>query len=140
MGGKNPYLKNIESPKLPAKRYSVLFVAQDGTQKTIDVDPEKLPLGDTGLPGSLLDIALNNGIEIDHACGGVLACSTCHIWVQKGLNSCGEASDEELDQIEKAPKNNSQSRLACQCIPDGSAEKVEVKIPKWNRNQVSEHK
>src|ERR1700687_3996472 len=82
MGGTNPY---IERPKvqLPKKKFKVTFV--DKGERVVEVDPSKIPYGPTGLPGSLLDIALNNGVEIDHACGGVAACSTCHVYVKKGM-------------------------------------------------------
>ena len=105
--------------------------------KVIEVDPEKLPFGETGLPGSLLDIALSHGIEIDHACGGVAACSTCHVRVKEGLASCNEAEDFELDLIDAAPGNSFDSRLSCQTCPNGSVDLV-VEIPEWNRNLAKE--
>jgi 2Fe-2S ferredoxin len=133
MGGKNPYLKSQEA-ELPTQKYVVRYVS---AERTIEVDPEKIPYGTTGQPGSLLDIALAHDIEIDHACGGVAACSTCHVIVKKGLESCNEASDEELDMLDMAPAITLQSRLACQCVPNGSQE-IEVEIPNWNRNAVRE--
>ena len=135
MAGKNPYLKT-ETPPKPLKAYSLSIPA---LTKTIPVDPAKVPYSATGLEGSILEIALAHGIEIDHACGGVLACSTCHVIVKKGLESCNEPSDEELDQLESAPKTTFQSRLACQCIPNGSSS-VEIEIPAWNRNLAREGK
>ena len=105
--------------------------------QTIEVDPASLPLGETGLPGSILDIAMGNGIEIDHACGGVSACSTCHVFVKQGGNSCNEAEDFELDMLDNAPGNSINSRLSCQACPDGTTDLV-VEIPNWNRNLVRE--
>ena len=102
----------------------------------IDVDPENLP-DEEGQPGSLLALLLNAGIEVDHVCGGVVACSTCHVYVTKGFDSAPEAIDEEEDQLDFAPALRDDSRLACQCVPDGS-EDVEVELPEWNRNEVSE--
>ncbi len=133
MGGKNPYLREqkIEAAKKPFR------VTYKPINKVIEVNPEKIPYGNTGLAGSLLDIALANGIDIDHACGGVAACSTCHVIVKKGLKSCNEATDEELDQLDNAPSPTLQSRLACQCVPNGT-EEIEVEIPSWNRNAVRE--
>ena len=90
-----------------------------------------------GTGESLLDIALGAGIEIDHACGGVCACSTCHIKLKDGSASCSESSEQEEDQLDKAPGVSAQSRLACQCIPSGSQDLV-VEIPIWNRNRVRE--
>ena len=82
-------------------------------------------------------VALGAGIEIDHACGGVCACSTCHVQVDGGLETCNEANDAEEDQLDLAPGLTETSRLACQCVPDGSAP-LRVVIPAWNRNLVSE--
>jgi 2Fe-2S ferredoxin len=101
------------------------------------VRPGEEPTGGTGLPGSLLDMALGSDIDIDHACGGVSACSTCHIIVREGLDSCTESTEGEEDQLDKAPGLTPQSRLACQCVPDGS-KNIIVEIPNWNRNLVRE--
>jgi len=133
MGGKNPYLPEPKT-ELPQQSYKMSFRPGD---ISIAVEPKKIPYGKTGLPGSILDIALANGIDIDHACGGVAACSTCHVIVKQGLKSCNEAMDEELDQIDNAPSPTLQSRLACQCVPNGN-EEVIVEIPSWNRNNVRE--
>jgi ferredoxin, 2Fe-2S len=90
-----------------------------------------------GKPGSLLAIALAHDIEVDHACGGVCACSTCHVIVKRGFDSLAPASEDEEDMLDNAPGLSLQSRLACQAVPDGSAD-LEVEIPHWNRNLVSE--
>ena len=92
-----------------------------------------------GEPGSVLDWADQNDIDIDHACGGFAACSTCHIIVREGLDSCNEISEAEDDMLDEAPGLTLQSRLACQCIPDGSQDLV-VEIPGWNRNLAKEGK
>lgn len=90
-----------------------------------------------GLPGSVLDFAHRNGIEIDHACGGFAACSTCHVIIREGYDSCNEISDEEDEMLDEAPGLSMKSRLACQCIADGSVDLV-VEIPTWNRNLARE--
>jgi 2Fe-2S ferredoxin len=133
MGGTNPYLPDREIPK-PQKKYKITF---RNTKETIEVDPAKIPYDDHGLEGSILEIALAHGIEIDHACGGVAACSTCHVIVKKGLETCNEAIDEELDQLDNAPMTTFQSRLSCQCVPNGEGD-LEIDIPSWNRNAVRE--
>ncbi len=135
MGGSNPYIEEIVTQKA-TKAFTMTFTTPDGT-KTVAVDPEKIPYGETGQPGSVLDIALGAGLDLDHACGGVCACSTCHVIVKEGLDSCNEATDDELDQLDEAPAITLQSRLACQCVPDGSAN-VLVEIPAWNKNLVKE--
>lgn len=137
MAGSNPYIKEAEA-RLPEQKYTITFQEMDhGESHVVEVDPAKIPYGRTGRPGSLLDIALANGIDIEHTCGGVVACSTCHSIVRQGLASCNEATDDELDQLENAPGITIQSRLSCQCVPDGTMDLV-VEIPAWNRNAVKE--
>jgi len=129
MGGQNPYIQDVDL-RLPTRRYRITFLPAN---VTVEVDPAELPYGDHGLPGSILDIAMKHGIDLDHACGGVCACSTCHVVVRQGLQSCNHPSEEEEDQLDDAYGLTPQSRLGCQCIPDGSQDIV-VQIPEWNRN------
>ncbi|MCA9003209.1 MAG: 2Fe-2S iron-sulfur cluster binding domain-containing protein [Planctomycetes bacterium] len=133
MGGINPYNQSTE-PVLPTQPFQVTFEPM-GT--SIQVDPAALPYTDDGLPGSILDIALGHGIELDHACGGVCACSTCHVIVEQGLDSCQEASEDEEDMLDTAPGLELKSRLACQAVPNGE-ENLVVRIPSWNRNHAKE--
>lgn len=63
---------------------------------------------------SLLDAAEEVGGQVGHSCGGVCACSTCHVWVRKGLESLSEQDDMELDRLDLAYDVKPQSRLACQ--------------------------
>jgi len=111
--------------------FQIEFVAADGTRKIEKVETD----GKSTL--NLLDIAMERGIDIDHACGGVCACSTCHVIVRQGLSSCSEQQDDEADQLDKAPGVTLQSRLACQTVPSGK-ENLVVEIPSWNRNLVRE--
>ena len=133
MGGTNPFITKSEVP-LPSKPYRVTFLPM---KVEVEVDPSQLPYSRDGLPGSLLEIGLGHGVDIDHACGGVCACSTCHVIVREGLESCNESSDDEEDQLDHAPGLEANSRLACQCVPDGSTDIV-VEVPTWNRNLVRE--
>jgi ferredoxin, 2Fe-2S len=133
MGGSNPYIKKPDV-KPPARPYRVSFPTY-GVE--VDVDPSKVPYGRTGLPGSVLDIALAHGVPLDHACGGVVACSTCHVVVKKGGGTCNAPTDDELDQLDKAPGVVAESRLGCQCVPDGTGDVV-VEIPEWNINRARE--
>ncbi len=135
MGGSNPYIEQVEV-KAATTSFTVTFNMPEATLE-VQVDPSKVPYGPTGQPGSVLDIAMGAGIDVEHACGGVCACSTCHVIVKEGLDSCSEATDDELDQLDEAPAMTLQSRLACQCVPDGSTELV-VEIPEWNKNLVKE--
>jgi 2Fe-2S ferredoxin len=81
-------------------------------------------------PGqSLLEVALGNDIELHHNCGGVCACSTCHLYVEKGEEFLEELSDREEDFIDRAVNPRLNSRLGCQCLLyDGEGE-VEVTLP-----------
>ena len=85
----------------------------------------------------LLEIAIENGINIEHACGGVCACSTCHIYVEKGSKDVTEATEAEEDRVEEAPGLQINSRLSCQCELRGDGPIV-VRVPAWNRNAVKE--
>jgi 2Fe-2S ferredoxin len=133
MGGQNPYIQEVKYT--PATKKYKVTIAKEG--KTIEVDPAKIPFGDHGLPGSLLDIAMGHHIPLDHACGGVCACSTCHVIIHQGLESCSEATDAELDQLDEAAGVTAKSRLSCQCVPDGTQDLV-IEIPEWNRNYAKE--
>jgi ferredoxin, 2Fe-2S len=135
MAGKNPYITQTDV-QLPKQKYRITFkIKETGEEEVIEVDPAKLPLQRTGKPGSILDIALGNHIEIEHTCGG--ACATCHSIVRQGIATCNEATEDEEDQLEEAPGLTIQSRLSCQCVPDGTMDVV-VEIPAWNRNAVKE--
>jgi ferredoxin, 2Fe-2S len=136
MGGTNPYIEKAEV-ELPVKPYTVTFVHPDKTQHVIQVDPDKIPYGPTGLPGSILDIAMGAGIDLEHVCGGVCACSTCHVVVKQGLETCNEGTDDEFDQLEEAPALTLQSRLGCQCVPNGTKD-IMIEIPAINKNLAKE--
>jgi len=136
MGGQNPYIEDADI-RLPARRFKVTFLDERKQERLIEVDPAGIPYGAHGLPGSLLDIALGHGIEIDHACGGVCACSTCHVIVRQGLDTCSEPTEAEEDRLDEAYGLTSKSRLACQCVPNGEMDLV-IEIPTWNRNLARE--
>ena len=66
-------------------------------------------------PGtSILEAAEKVGGQVGHSCGGVCACSTCHVWVRKGLDGLSEQDDMEIDRLDLAYDVKPQSRLACQ--------------------------
>jgi len=103
--------------------------------KTVEFEHGKLPYADHGKPESILDVALNFGIPLEHACGGSCACTTCHVVVRQGENNLSEPDDDELDRVEMAADFQLGSRLGCQAVVNGD---VAVEIPSWNRNYVSE--
>lgn len=81
-------------------------------------------------PGqSLLELALKNDIELHHNCGGVCACTTCHLYVESGMDHIDEISDREEDFIDRAVNPRLNSRLGCQSLLlDGDGE-IEVTLP-----------
>jgi 2Fe-2S ferredoxin len=88
-------------------------------------------------PGvSICDAALQNGIEIEHACEKSCACTTRHVYGRECLDSLTEATEEEDDMLDKAWGLEPDSRLSCQAIVDG--EDLVIEIPKYTINMVSE--
>lgn len=65
---------------------------------------------------SILEVALNNDINLHHNCGGVCACSTCHLYLEKGEDFVDEITDREEDFIDRAVNPRLNSRLGCQCV------------------------
>lgn len=85
---------------------------------------------------SILDAALRNGIEIEHACEKSCACTTCHVIVREGLDSLAEAEELEDDYLDKAWGLEPESRLSCQAKV--AEEALVIEIPKYTINMVSE--
>lgn len=109
------------------------------TKVTFLPNEQLCPQGKTieAKPGeTVLDVALANGIEIEHACEKSCACTTCHVIVRTGFNSLSEMSEREEDLLDKAWGLEPQSRLGCQAIVDD--EDLTVEIPKYTLNQVGE--
>ena len=102
---------------------------------TVEFDPENLPYCGDGKPGSLLDVALNFGVDLEHACGGNCACTTCHVIVKQGEANLSPIEEREEDMLDIAAALTLHSRLACQAIVKGD---VTVEIPDWNRNFAGE--
>jgi len=99
---------------------TIIFQFQDG-------QPAQTHVAASG--ESVLDVALNNGIQLQHNCGGVCGCSTCHIYVNKGMDELPEISDKEEDFIDRAISPRINSRLACQCVLPNEQLEVVVTIP-----------
>lgn len=78
---------------------------------------------------SLLEIALKNDIELHHNCGGVCACSTCHLYVERGEDYLEELSDKEEDFIDRAVNPRLNSRLGCQCLLLEGGGSITVTLP-----------
>lgn len=78
---------------------------------------------------SILEVALTNDIELHHNCGGVCACSTCHIYVEKGEDFLEELTDKEEDFIDRAVNPRLNSRLGCQCVLQEGDGEIVVTLP-----------
>ena len=81
---------------------------------------------------SILDVAIDNEIPLQHNCGGNCACSTCHVIIVKGEEDLPEGTDEEYDQLDEAEGLTIHSRLGCQCKLLGANQSVVVEIPGAN--------
>lgn len=95
---------------------------------------------DANIGDTILDVALRNEVDLDHACGAVCACSTCHVKVDQGGAALSESSEDEEDQLDSARGVTLTSRLGCQAkierAPDDGL--IVVTIPAWNVNLVQE--
>ena len=104
--------------------------------RTVEFESGELPYSEHGLPESLLDVALNFGIQLEHACGGNCACTTCHVVVREGFDSLGEMDESEEDLLDRAWGLEPTSRLSCQAILSNKV--VTIEIPKYSINHAKE--
>lgn len=88
---------------------------------------------------SILEITEDHDVHLNHNCGGVCACSTCHIYVNKGEDYLEEITDKEEDFIDRAINPRLESRLGCQCIILDDDADIEVEIPDQSRIIGHEH-
>jgi 2Fe-2S ferredoxin len=105
--------------------------------ESVEFEAGKLPYQEHGKPQSILDVAINFGVHLEHACGGNCACTTCHVVVKKGKELLSECSEEEADRLDTAADLQLNSRLGCMAIIEKPGEVV-VEIPSWNRNYICE--
>jgi 2Fe-2S ferredoxin len=87
-------------------------------------------------PGSLCDALLDHGVEIEHACGKVGACTTCHVILRAGYDSLAGPDEDEEDMLDRAWGLEPTSRLSCQ-VQIGTADLV-VEIPRYSINLEKE--
>ncbi|MBL0146565.1 MAG: 2Fe-2S iron-sulfur cluster binding domain-containing protein [Chitinophagaceae bacterium] len=90
---------------------------------------EPVTIQDVDYDQSLLEIALKNNIELHHNCGGVCACSTCHLYLEEGESFVDELSDKEEDFIDRAVNPRLNSRLGCQCVLKKGSGNIVVTLP-----------
>jgi 2Fe-2S ferredoxin len=90
-------------------------------------------------PGtSILEAAKKVHAQVGYACGGVCACSTCHVYVRQGFDSLTEQSEKEEDILDKAFDVRPTSRLGCQSRV-GEADVVVEITPESRRAWLDEH-
>ncbi|MCP5468149.1 MAG: (2Fe-2S)-binding protein [Deltaproteobacteria bacterium] len=98
----------------------------------LEVDLASLKLSvkecEKGRFGSLLHLLTHFGLRIQHTCGGIGACTTCHVYVHEGLDACSPLTAAEKKQLPDVFAKQNNSRLACQCVPDGTHD-VHIEIP-----------
>ena len=103
----------------------ITFIERDGTRREVEA-----PLGQ-----SVLEIAHKNKIDIEGACEGSLACSTCHVVVDpEWYELLKEASEDEEDMLDLAFGLTATSRLGCQIIITEELDGLVVKLPSSTRN------
>lgn len=90
---------------------------------------EPVTLTDIEAGDSILEVALKNDIDLHHNCGGVCACSTCHLYVEQGEDHLEELSDKEEDFIDRAISPKLNSRLGCQCVLLEGEGEISVTLP-----------
>lgn len=105
--------------------YKVTFVHPDGREQVCDA-PEGL---------SLLEVAHRSMIDIEGACEGSMACSTCHVIVDSAwFDKLPEAEEEEEDMLDLTFGLKKTSRLGCQIRMNADLDGLVVKLPKEHRN------
>ncbi|UTW53600.1 ferredoxin family 2Fe-2S iron-sulfur cluster binding protein [bacterium SCSIO 12827] len=111
--------------------FKMTFVLPDGTPKEVDA-PEGL---------SVLEVAHRNGIDLEGACEGSLACSTCHVVVDPDFYAkLDEASENEEDMLDLAFGLTHTSRLGCQIVMSEDLDGLKVTLPKATRNMMVDRK
>lgn len=107
------------------------FVETDGTEKTVEA-----PIG-----VSVLEVAHKNGISLEGACEGSLACSTCHVIVDKAyFDKLPTATEDEEDMLDLAFGLSHTSRLGCQIIITEALDGLRVSLPSATRNMMVDKK
>jgi 2Fe-2S ferredoxin len=114
------------APNTERKVYRVTFLRSNSEPVTVEYEPGAMTYHEHGLRGSFLDVALNCGIDLEHACGGNCACTTCHVIVKEGEANLSEMEEDEEDRLYLADGLTLHSRLGCQAVIKGD---VTVEIP-----------
>lgn len=103
----------------------MVFIERDGTRREVEA----------ALGLSVLEIAHRHGVDIEGACEGSLACSTCHVIVDGSwYGKLAEATEDEEDMLDLAFDLQETSRLGCQLIMTDALDGLVVKLPSGSRN------
>jgi ferredoxin, 2Fe-2S len=102
--------------------------------RVIEFDPREAPFQHDGKPASVLDVLLGHGAFLEHACGGVCACTTCHVVVKKGGDKLVGAEENEEDLLDKAVGLTPTSRLGCQAVVTDPDAELEIVVPRHTVN------
>jgi 2Fe-2S ferredoxin len=106
----------------------MVFIERDGTPREVDA-----PLGN-----SVLEVARRHDIDIEGACEGSLACSTCHVVVDpEWYELLNDASEDEEDMLDLAFNLTRTSRLGCQIVITEALDGLVVKLPAGTRNLLN---
>lgn len=97
------------------------FIAPDGRERRTVEAPEGI---------TLLTLAHREGIDVEGACGGAMACSTCHmIFRESDFERLPPVSEEEEALLDLAPGATATSRLGCQIRVSSALEGIEIYLP-----------
>ena len=102
----------------------ITFLLHDGERIDLDVN-----IGE-----NILEIAHKNGVPLEGACEGSLACSTCHVIVENYYDKLPDATEGEEDMLDEAVGLSPTSRLGCQLTMTQELDGLTLRIPEHNRN------
>lgn len=106
--------------------YDITFIFEEPGISTVELRTQQS--GQT-----LLEVALANDIALHHNCGGVCSCTTCHVYVEAGMEHLDEMSRREKDFLQRAANPAPNSRLGCQSLLMEGEGRVVVKVPDQSR-------
>ncbi len=107
----------------------MVFIEKDGNRKEVDA-----PIG-----LSVMEIAHRHEVDIEGACDGSMACSTCHVIVEPTWwAKLEEPTEDEEDMLDLASRLTETSRLGCQIIMSEELDGLTVKLPGETRNMLLE--
>ena len=99
VGSSSAVVADAQPPETGPKVCKVTFLRPGGESVTVDYLPGITPYHEHGKEGSFLDVALNNGIDLEHACGGNCACTTCHVIVKQGEENLSDMEEDEEERL-----------------------------------------